>query len=263
MLIKAKNKDKDLIKNYIGKDYGKCLYIYIDIIKYSLDDNDDFQVWIQYDDNKKITALISEYYKGIQVYSKELDLDINEVSLLLKEKNPPIILGVKEVIDRLAEHFKDYRQEFGIIGQLKSLTFEPNTKAYQVDLSELSDIVKMVADDEKIGKPYGYDLLYKQYSERMTTNFGRNYVLRNDDNREIIAHAATYAEIPELAVIGGVITNVKYRRNGYSKGILASISKQLLDEGKDVFSFYYIESAIYMHKGVGFEKLTDWAKLVR
>lgn len=262
MIIECEEKNKNLILNYIGKDYGKCLYIYIDLCKYELDNNENFFAWIQYNDNNEITAVITEYYKGIQVYSKNCDLNSSEIAEFVLSKDAPIVLGMKETIDKIKEYFPDYHEELGTVGQIKELKYSANPKAYSASVAELPEIVKIVAADEGIGQPYGFDSLYKQYKERKEENFGRNYVLR-DENNEIICHAGTYAELPDCAVIGGVITALPYRGKGFSKETLSSLCKALLEEGKDVFSFYYIPSATRMHSGVGFEKIGDWAKLVK
>ena len=262
MLIECKENEKSKILDYIGKDYGKCLYIFIDLCKYGLD-NENFNAWIQYNDKSEIIAVVTEYYKGIQIYSKDVNLDAKEIAEFVLRKNPPVTLGMKETIDKVREYMPGYEEELGTVGQLKQLQVSPNPKAYSASVEELKEIVEILAEDEGIGKPYGFDSLYQQYKERKEENFGRNFILRDEETNEIVCHAGTYAELPELAVIGGVITSPKYRGKGYSKETLAAICEELLHEGKDVFSFYYIPSETKMHQGVGFEKIGDWAKLIK
>lgn len=263
MIISCNDAEKQAILDYIGKDYGKCLYIYIDLCKYGLDGNPNFHAWVQRDHDGNMTAVITEYYKGIQLYSRDGNLDAAEISGFLSEKAPKIILGIKETIDKIREFMPGYQEELGTVGQVKQLKYPVTPEAYSAGLDELKEIASLVAEDEGIGKPYGFDSLYQQYKERKEENFGRNYILRDPATREIICHAGTYAELPELAVIGGVITAPKYRGKGYSKGTLSALCKKLLEEGKDVFSFYYIPSALHMHMGVGFQKIGTWAKLVK
>lgn len=262
MITPCTEKDTGKILEYIGKDYGHCLYIYIDLIKYGLA-NENFFAWIQTDDDGKITAILTEYFKGIQVYSKDCDLDAKEVADFVLEKDPPVFLGSKEVIDQVWEYMPEHKQEVGTVGQLRELKVDADATAYAAALEELPEICELVAADEDIGAPYGYDSLLTQYTERMEDDFGRNFISRDPEDNEIICHAGTYAELPELAVIGGVITAPKFRGKGRSKPTLAAICKQLLAEDKDVFSFYYIPAATSMHTGVGFEKVCDWAKLYK
>ena len=261
MIVTCKDEDVQTVFVFFFEDYGKCLYIFIDLKKFGLED-ENFNVWIQYNEENDICAIISEYFGGIQIYSKDEDLLLEEIADFIKEKDTHVLFAIKPIIDRLKPLLPDYEQETGTVGELMELKYPPNPKAYSAPLEELAEIVRIVADDEGIGKPYGYDSLYEQYTQRKEESFGRNFVLRDDDN-EIICHAGTYAELPELAVIGGVITSVPYRGKGFSKETLSSLCKELKDENKRVFSFFYIPSAERMHYGVGFEKIEDWSKLFK
>lgn len=263
MIIKYKDSNKNELLEYIGKDYGKCLYVYIDLVKYNLDDNDDFDAWAQKNDRGEIVAVITEYYKGIQVYSKHQEFEPKEIAEFILEKDSRNIFAIKETIDMLKPYMPGFDEEIGTVGQIKELKVEPNKDAYSAGVDELSEIAKVVAEDENIGKPYGYDSLYKQYKERKEEHMGRNFVLRDKDTNEIVCHAGTYAELPELAVVGGVISSPAMRGKGCATGVTAALSKELLEEGKDVFSFYYIPPATKMHVKCGFEKIGDWAKLMK
>lgn len=237
------------------------MYIFIDLKKYGIDD-ENFNVWIQYSHQNEICAIISEYYGGIQIYSKKYDLIADEIVEFVKTKDSNVIFGMKETLDKIKELMPEYFIELGTVGELSNIIVSPNDNVYSASIDEIADIVEIVAQDENIGKPYGYKSLYSQYCERKINNFGRNFILR-DQNGEIICHAGTYAEIPELAVIGGVITSTDYRGKGFAKTTLASLCNQLQQEKKRIFSFFYIPSAEKMHYSVGFEKIGDWMKLYK
>ena len=261
MIKKCKYDDITDVFNYIDKDYGKCLYMYIDLKKYGLE-NENFNVWIQYD-NQKICGVISKYYNGIQIYSKSNDFIINELVGFIKKNNPNMISGMKKSIQKIQKFFPEYFSEIGTVGKLIELKFPPNKDAYLASFDELDEIAKIISKDENLGKPYGYELIYKQYYERKNDQFGRNFILRDNLTNEIICHAATYAELPELCVFSGVLTTPKYRGKGFSKGTLAALSSVLLQENKEIFSYFYIPPAEKMHYGIGFEKIGDWEKLTK
>ena len=62
IIIKCENQNLNEIFEYIGNDYGKCLYIFIDLKKYGIDD-ENFNVWIQYNDKNEIVAVMTgDYY---------------------------------------------------------------------------------------------------------------------------------------------------------------------------------------------------------
>lgn len=261
MIIKCNDENKDKIIQYIGEDYGNCLYLYIDLIKYGLE-NEKFHIWIQYN-NEAICCLISQYYNGIQIYSKDYSFNEKEIVEFIIKKDPEMISGMKKSIDKIKDYFSNYSEEVGVVGELSKLTYSPNSNAYSASFEEIDEIAKVVSQDEDLGKPYGYELLYKQFYERKKDNFGRNFILRDSSTNEIICHAATYAELPNLAVISGVLTTPSYRGKGFSKGVLSAICNELQAENKRIFSYFYIVAAEKMHYGVGFEKVGEWEKLVK
>lgn len=262
MIVKCNERDMDNILEYIGDDYAKCLYIYIDLKKYGFT-NEHFNVWIQYNEKDEICCIISEYYKGIQLFSKNCNLIADEIYEFLINRDSDVIFGIKEVIDIIKEYCTGFTEELGFVGKLTRDITSFSSKPYSASLGEIGEIVELVASDENIGKPYGYDSLYKQYYERKVENFGRNFILRDDSTNEIITHAGTYAEIPELAIIGGVITAIPFRGQGFSKITLSALCAELKLEKKEIFSFYYIPSAKNMHHSIGFEEIGIWAKLIK
>lgn len=261
MIEKCTSRDINKVLDYIHDDYGKCLYMYIDLIKYGLD-NENFNVWIQNND-EGICAILSKYYNGIQIYSRSNDLIVDEIIEFIRNHDPSMISGMSDIIETIEDFLPEYESEIGTVAKLQDLTYPPNHDAYLAPFDELEEIAKVIAEDENLGKPYGYELLYEQYYERKKDNFGRNYILRDKDSDEIICHAATYAELPNLGVLSGVLTTPKYRGKGFSKGTLAALSEELISEDKDIFSYFYIPAAERMHYGIGFEKIGDWEKLTK
>ena len=259
MIRKCNLEDIDEIFDYIGNDYQNCLYTYIDLVEYGLN-NENFHVWIQIK-NEQICCVISEYYGGFQIYSKEYDLISDELIDFLKEKKCQGVSGCKESMDQIKHAFPTYEETIGIIGKLEELSYEPNTDAYSASLNEMEEIAKIISKDKNLSKHHSYESLCQQLTERKIDNFGRNFILRDEKNNNIICHAATFAEIENLGVIGGVLTTPEYRGKGYSKGTLAALCDQLLSENKEVYSKFIIPPAIKMHYGVGFKKVGDWITL--
>lgn len=259
MITECNEDNVHQVFDYIGQDYEKCLYMYIDLVKYGIK-NENFKVWIQYDDENNICGIISQYFKGIQIYSKSYNIIPDEMISFIKSRNPDIITGMKEAMLQIKEGFLDYHEVQSNIGRLNELTYPSNPEAYTASVDELEEITELVYEDENLGMIYTFEQLYEQFHSRLQDNFGRNVIVRDEDTNEIVCHAATSAELPELAVITGVITSPDYRGKGYSKGILAAICEQLLSEGKNVFSYFNIPPAVKMHYGVGFEKVGDWVK---
>ena len=122
------------------------------------------------------------------------------------------------------------------------------------------EIAKLICSDEGVGGHYAPEELKEQLLTRLDEQFGRNYILKRDG--EIIHHAATYAELDNLAVISGVITREDWRGKGVGTLAVRKLCYDLLKEGKKPCLFYYTKQAEGFYKKIGFEEGTGWAKLV-
>lgn len=251
---------KQEILDYIGKDYGECLYLYVDLLKYGLD-NENVHLWQQKNEDGNICLIMLQYYTGVHLYSKKGKFDVQDVVCELNRIKPSLICGMEKTIGQIKSYFTDYEIETGLVGHLERLNDYSTKECRKADIEELSELASVLAEDEALGKPYGYDLLYKQLCERYKEKFGRNFIYKKDG--KIIATASTYAEMNKVAVISGVFVAPEWRGRGLSKKILSAVCKELCQQGFDVYSYYYIESAHRMHKAVGFSDLGNWAKLVR
>lgn len=257
MLYKGNKAIADKIFDYIGKDYGKCAYLYIDLKKYGFD-NENVNVWYQGDDS--VQALVFQYYNGMHVYSRDQKFEPVEIADLIEERKPALVCGMRETIDSIKEYVKGYEPEYGKVLRLGKYTGIANEDVYMGTRDELKEVAELLATDEEMGKPYGFDLLYSQLLERFDDGFGRSWIRRDD--KGIVSHCATYAELEDIAVISGGIVRIDKRGKGEYPGQLGAMCRDLYNEGKEVISYYY-GGAKTAHKKVGFEILGDWAKLIR
>lgn len=259
MINKCNKADEKRILEYIGSDYGKCAYLYIDLKKYGFD-NENVHLWVD-EDEKGIKLVMLQYYTGVHLFSRDNQFDVDGIAELLTDIQPSLICGMSYTIEKVRNKMAGYEYEEGIVGQLRDIKGTDTEGCYKASFEEVRELAAVLAEDDALGKPYGFDLLYKQLAERFNEKFGRNYILR--DNGKIIATASTYAEQAGLSVISGVFVDPQYRGQGLSKKVLAAICKELKSDGFDVMSYYYIPSAHKTHNYVGFEDLGIWAKLIR
>lgn len=258
-MFKCTENDKKEILEYIGESYGKCLYLYVDLLKYGFDD-ENINVWVQREDGK-VKALLLQYYTGVHIFAQDSDFDVAQINKIIQEINPSMICGMKATIEKVRQSLENYKMEVGLVGELKELKMFETEGCYKAEEKEIKELADLLSTDESLGKPYGFDLLYKQLVERYRDRFGRNFIYRV--NGKIVATASTYAEQSGVAVISGVMVHPDYRGKGLSKNILSAICKDLKEDGFKVFSYYYIAAATKMHEAVGFESIGEWAKLVR
>lgn len=259
-MIKCNEKNKDAILDYIGTDYGKCAYLYIDLMKYGFG-NENVNVWRQEDVSGNYTVIVLQYYTGMHVYSRENNFDKMDIVELILERMPALVCGMSDTLDMFSEYLKEqYKSELGKVLKLGKYTGVTNDEVRRADKSELTEITELLMTDEEMGGPYSTELLYKQLLERYETGFGRNWI--RTDEKGIISHCATYAELDNIAVISGGIVRKDHRGKGEYPGQLGAMCRDLYMEGKEVISYYY-GGAKTAHKLVGFNILGDWQKLIR
>lgn len=256
------------ILDYIGDDFARCAYMYIDLKKYGLK-NENIDMW------KGDGFVALRYYTGMHIFSRG-GMDGREAAELIASEQPAMVCGMSETIEtahacmgRVSAPAAGYELEEGLVAKLKGAPtlekFEGKNPGeftpHRASLEEMEEIAQLLYSDEALGGPYTFDLLYGQLRERFLEGFGRNYVIRHDG--KIIAHAATYAEESSLAVISGVMVHPDYRGRGLSSQVLGALCRELMSEGFEVISYYYIESARRAHESVGFREIGSWAKLIQ
>lgn len=101
--------------------------------------------------------MISEYYGGFQIYSKEYDLISDELIDFLKEKKCQGVSGCKESMDQIKHAFPTYQETIGIIGKLEELSFEPNVNAYSAPLDEMQEIAEIISKDKNLKHHHSYE----------------------------------------------------------------------------------------------------------
>lgn len=251
---------KSSILDYIGSDYSKCLYLYINLLKYEFT-NPNFNIWASTNENGEIKALIAKYYTGIHVFCKGPDILIEDIIQVISENNPSIINGTGNIIKRLQENLPIYTPEFGSVGQIKNVTNVSSELVEVATIENMNEIARLLIEDQGLSGHYDVKLLEHQLKERFEEGFGRNYIIKK--NNVIVSHCATYAQTKQIAVTSGVYTTPKERGNGYIYQLYCTLCSDLIKEGKEVFAFYYTPQAHKMHKKVGFDVISSWAKLVK
>ena len=223
------------ILTYLRHEVGNCVYLYIDIAKYGLD-NPNMEVW--YDtDGAGINLVVMRYYDSISIYSRTTSWDPEPVVALIGERKPGMVSGQFKLIEKIYPLCEaDYNLEKGYVFQLNDFRkFDSPVPIETAGVEDTLEIAKLICSNESIGGYYEIENLAAQLKERMETDMGRSLVIRKDG--EIVAHIATYAEFKKIAVTAGLIakddgTNIPYGTLLESKLVL-----DLLDEGFDGYTF--------------------------
>ncbi len=267
MYRKAKEQDVEKLLAYLEQDLKNCLYSYIDLKKFGID-NPNLKVY--FDTNHRedcfradeICCSALKYYEGLQLFDAAGKMNAGETARLIRSLNSHIVSSTVDVIEKLYPLLKDtYEMEQGYVTEMLSmLECEISTEVRPAKKEEYDEIAKLICSDEGVGGHYTPEELKEQLLSRLEEGFGRNYILKREG--EIIHHAATYAELDNLAVISGVITREDWRGKGVGTLAVRRLCHDLLKEGKKPCLFYYTKQAEQFYKKIGFEEGTGWAKLV-
>ena len=259
MYVKAKEQDVEKLLTYFEQDLKNCLYSYIDLKKFGIA-NPNLTVY--FDESEGICCTALKYYEGLQLFDADGKIAAKKTAKLIKDLNSHIVSSTIDVIEKLYPLLKDtYEMEQGYVTEMLSMPeCEISEEVRQAEIGEYDEIAKLICSDEGVGGHYEPDELKTQLLTRLGEGMGRNYILKRDG--KIIHHAATYAELDNLAVISGVITREDWRGKGVGTLAVRKLCHDLLQEGKKPCLFYYTKQAEGFYKKIGFEEGTGWAKLV-
>ena len=293
MYTKVTQKELAEVLDYYRQDRKNCLYSYIDLKKYGLGNPhlsvyidrglvtdqgyaDTLQAETMHDILKEadtsqagtadsaltagaLRCVLLQYYTGINVFSYKNNLDVPATVAFLQEKQPSMINGPLETLEKLYPYFREtYDFEAGYVTELlekpkdesMSETDESDAETQaefpveKAGEAELPEIAALICTDEGVGGTYTPEGLAAQLLERQRDGFGRNYFIRQ--NGRIVCHAGTYAEVDDLA-----------------DRVVSKLNKELLAEGKHPCLFYYTKSAARLYAKTGYAAGTGWAKLIR
>lgn len=259
----AKEKDIDDILIFLKKNVSNCLYMYIDIKKYGLQ-NPNMTVWLSRgDSSNKVNTVVMKYYDSIQLFSDNREWHKEWLAKLILKEKYSMISGEAFMIRQLEELLREeYQSEYGEIYQLPSYRKTDDTDivqyAREADMEEIAELICM---DESFKANYQPKILEKQLKERLLSGMGRNAIIR--DNKRIVAHIATYAEFEDIAITSGLIVHPEYRTSSYGFIVESVLTNDLLDLGKFVYTFALEKKRKQFLAVLGARVCGEYGKLTR
>ena len=263
MIIKCSKTDEKEILAYIGSSYPLCLYLYLDLLKYGLE-SDSVTVYIQTYRNR-ITSLLLKYYSCLHVFSRENKFNPKELAVFFCNNHFRMLYCTAETAERVYQAMPEAEKAGatitkGWVAKIDKIDHEPRGLAVPAEKQDFGQIIRLIYEDEDIGRSYKLDELAKQLEERNQEGYTRNLVIKQGDL--VIAHACTNAELNGIAVVAELLVREEYRKKGFASEIWRAICSRLLSEGNEVYSFYYTNESRTLHKHIGFYEVCEWAKVV-
>lgn len=263
MIVKCQQKQEEKVFSYIGENYSHCLYLYMNLKRYGVE-SDLIDVYFHVNDDE-IKAVYLKYYSCIHVYSQDNDFSMEEFFSWSRNLSFSMIYCERKCAEHIWKNLSDEWKtkaaiSNGWVAEIQNVDREAVTKVQKAIGQDFDSIVSLIYEDEDIGRSYNLEDLSCQLKERAESGYSRNYVIKDGD--VVVAHACTNAELDAIAVVAELVVNQDYRRRGYASEIWRYLCRQLLNEGKEVFSFYYSEESRSLHKKIGFFEVCEWSKIV-
>jgi len=264
MIIKLNEKHRSIVMDYCLLEPNINLFIIGDIENFGF--NTEFQeVWMQTIQDK-LVGIILRYHDNFIIYSKDLDLKVEEIIDLLENKNAKIISGKLSVINLVYPFLKDSFSKRDMY--FCELTDTPKLleDTSEVLIANEEDAMEIAKTYEKINEfngMYSGDIenRYNQILSRIKTKEGIHMFIKKDG--EIISHGNTTAETSVSGMVGGILTLHDHRNKGLASKIVSSLCKNLSSRGKSACLFFDNPEAGKIYHRLGFKDIDKWVMLGR
>lgn len=261
MIRKYCIEDICFLKKIIKEDLYQNVYLYIDASTYGFE-NHDVMTWILCREDRYI-AIVFQYYNSLQLFEVEEPAadEIEEICKFVEKNNIEMIPGNIPIINRIFERCEQFVMTDGVIMKAGKGAAKSDTDIEWAEISDCREIAELICADEGIGGHYSIQLLQEQLEDRMRNWNCKNLILKKQG--KIVSHMATYADVKDIAVLGGLVTAPEYRGYGYGKTILQGITDALIKEGKIPVLYCYDKQVTEWYAHIGWERVTTCAKLER
>lgn len=261
-MLAAREKDIDKIILYLKKNVQDCIYMYIDIKKYRLN-NPAMKVWVTKDYNDQINFVVMQYHTSISLFSADDEIPEKELVNLIAQSNPNSITGKRRLIEKLHTFLtSEYYAVYGFIFKFEKFhNFGGYGLIEKAGEADALEIAKLVTSDNDIGSYYEIEDFAHQLQERMQTHMGRSYIIR--DAGKIIGHIATYAELDNIATTSGLKVNPAYEGHMLGAVLESYIVHQMLEEGFNLYTYVTSKKRYKLLKNMGNPVVGEYGKMIK
>lgn len=246
--------------NMVLKDMYQNPYIFIDATSWGFS-GENIQTWEVIDNH--LIGIVYRYYNSLQLFfSEPLNDEICiELAQFIRNGRYEMISGKSEIIECVYKYlYEEYDSMYGCIMGFEGTLPQNLCKNVQVaTISDLSQAAKLVCSDANIGAHYTVPQLTKQFEERMNYSGCINVVYKDKD--KVVSHAATYADMEQFAIIGGIVTDSAYRGRGLAKHTTNFLVSILQKNNKLPIVYCYEQGLYNWYNRLGFQIKTNCGKL--
>jgi len=265
-----KDREIDKVLDYLRASLLDCLYLYIDLKTCGLADK-NVLFWhtensreyienpLEYTEsptayNKDVAGrakssaglntIVMKYYDSFQIFSAYENWSLGETLNLLNEISVRAIHGPEKIIRDLHKHCADlYNESYGLVvcdnayRELKLFS-----KVEQANSGDANEIAALMCSSVEFSASYNQEILAGQLNDRLNGGSGRSYIIR--ENGKIAAHVGTFAELDDIAVVGGLIAGREFKESFYGIALYEYIKKILRQEEKNIYAMRYTDKML-------------------
>lgn len=236
------------VKDYLGSDYLKVPYLYTNLYKYGVG-NDNVDVWVDIK-SEQIKGVYLRYFTTLHFYTKANNYNKQEFLGFIRQLNPNVIM----VEDNLGKEIHPMLMSYKLI---REYTIKYDLSASKcsdlvsfAEREEIEEVAELLMKDQIYQEIYTKAILYNQLLERFDAGYGKCSIIKKEG--KIVANASINGENDRFAFIGSIIVHPEYRRLGLGAKVVNHLIKYV--QNKDLECLCYIVDNNYasleMHKNM-------------
>lgn len=213
------------IISYLKKEEGFNNFLVGDIKRYGLE-NYFFNVWANIDDKGNIRGLLINYFDLLTIYSKD-NYNIEDFIEHINKISYSNINGKVDTLKKIERYISYNRKRIVNFCILKDCNY---LKEYDIDynvkkirIGKLNKILKLYEDIDEFETP-------TIQSIKNNLKNGRGYYI--EKNRKIVSMAKSTSECEHYAMVVGVGTHPKFRKQGYETKCMVKLCDSLIKDKK-------------------------------
>ncbi len=241
MIAKYNAQNKKMYLEYIGDDWGECPYLYLNFIGLS-GISPDVEVFMCMSNNDSICAVMLRYYNALHIFSRESDLDTEEIKSFIAQLNPKIIWINENAFKVLINIFDSYLvHTMPVMACSSSATGVDTSEVTIASEADLPEIAELMLEEELYKQGYeNAGQIIETFSERMRQCMGISYIVRKDS--KLVAHISINAMANGIAVYGALVVSRQFRGQGLAKKVRAKLMEDMAGKNIIVLDFAISEA---------------------
>jgi N-acetylglutamate synthase-like GNAT family acetyltransferase len=233
-IIKCKTEEEiRQVKDYLGSDYLKVPYLYTNLYKYGIG-NENVEVWAEIKDNQ-INGVYLRYFTCLHFYTKDVNYSQYSFLKFVEQNNPKVIMVEDTFGERIKPLLNAYLLSREYTFQYGLGKSEYSNLAGYADREDIEEIAELLMIDRIYQEMYTKEALLNQLLERFDAGYGKCCIIRKDGR--IVANFSINGENNKFIFLGSLIVHPEYRNMGFGAIVLKYLCKYAQDKRIDCLAF--------------------------